>query len=153
MPLPDFNEHGDLPVGVHRVSLEEAVERFGTGSLQRQLVTKRLLRIYQLAFDTGKLDRFIIFGSYVTDKPQPKDVDIILLMKDDFEVVDYDETTQLLFNHAQAQEVFGASVFSLRTVTILLETPDAFVAHWQVKRDHTRRGIIELLITESKELS
>jgi len=42
MALPEFNEFGDLPVGVHRATLEEVLERFGTGTQQRQLVTTRL---------------------------------------------------------------------------------------------------------------
>src|SRR5206468_9439117 len=84
MPLPEFDSHGDLPIGVHRASLDEVLARFGHGTPQRQLVTARLLHVHELASGTGKLERFIIFGSYVTAKPDPNDVDIILVMRDDF---------------------------------------------------------------------
>ena len=52
--------------------------RFGHGTPQRHLVTSRLRHIYALAHVTGKLQRFVIFGSYVTAKLEPNDVDIIL---------------------------------------------------------------------------
>jgi hypothetical protein len=84
MPLPPFDHRGDLPEGVHRAALDEVLARFGQDTPQRQLVTARLLRVYELARKTGKLERFIIFGSYVTAKPAPNDVDIVLIMKDDF---------------------------------------------------------------------
>ena len=66
MPLPTFDSSGDLPEGVYKAALEEVVARFGHGTSQRQLVTARLRRIYELVRATGKLQRFIIFGSYIT---------------------------------------------------------------------------------------
>jgi hypothetical protein len=84
MPLPTFDNRGDLPVGVHQATLGEVVERFGHGTPQRELVTNRLVHIYELAQRTGKLLRFVIFGSYVTDKLEPNDIDILLVMTDDF---------------------------------------------------------------------
>jgi len=69
MPLPAFDEHGDWPVGVHQATLDEVLTRFGHGTPQRQLITTQLVRIYELVRATGKLLRFVIFGSYVTAKP------------------------------------------------------------------------------------
>src|SRR5215472_8878008 len=82
--LHDFNSEGDLPPGVHPATLEEVVSRFGNGSPIREEVTRRLRRIYQLASATGMLQRFVVFGSYVTSKPEPNDVDIVLVMREDF---------------------------------------------------------------------
>lgn len=47
--LPLTNEYGDLPSGVYPATLDDLIEQFGSGSEQRQLVTKRLLHIYALA--------------------------------------------------------------------------------------------------------
>jgi predicted nucleotidyltransferase len=150
MPLPEFNSQGDLPEGVHRATFDETLARFGQGALQRQLVTARLSRIYELARRTGRLERFVIFGSYVTAKPDPNDVDIILVMRDDFREQDLSEETLPVFNHLRAQRELGASVFWIRADVVLLETVDQFVAHWQVKRDLTRRGIIEIILEGSE---
>ena len=43
-----------------------------------------LEHIYALANAGGHLARFIVFGSFVTAKPAPNDVDIFLLMSDSF---------------------------------------------------------------------
>ena len=144
MSLPEFDSQGNLPVAVHRASLDEVVTRFGHGSSQRQLVTTRLIRVYELASSTSKLKRFIIFGSYVTAKPDPNDVDIILIMNDDFTQEECVVEARPLFDHLQAQREFGASVFAIRPSQILLETVDSFITHWQLRRDKGRRGIVEV---------
>ena len=85
MPLPPFNEVGDMPEGVHLASFAEVVARFGGGTEQRREVTARLDRIRQLATSTDSLDRLIVFGSFITAKATPNDVDVVLVMKDDFD--------------------------------------------------------------------
>ena len=144
MALPELNEQGELPPGVHQATIDEVTARFGKGTGQRQDVSDRLKRIYQIARATGKLDRLIIFGSYVTAKPEPNDVDVVLIFSDDFEVSTCSEETRLLLDHGRAADVFGASVFWVRPSLLFLETLEEFVASWQVKRDQTRRGIVEV---------
>lgn len=46
MPLPDFEDSGDLPAGVHRATMSEVLKRFGHGTPQRQLVTASLVRVH-----------------------------------------------------------------------------------------------------------
>ncbi len=152
MSLPPFDSRGDLPAGVHQATLNEVLARFGHATPQRQIVTARLLRIYEIARQTGKLARFVIFGSYVTTKPDPNDVDIILMMRDDFREGDYSEDVLPVFNHLRVQRELGASVFWTRPGAVLLETVDEFIAHWQVKRDRSRRGIVEVVSEVSREV-
>jgi hypothetical protein len=144
MALPEFDESGELPEGIHLASLGEVVARFGVGGAQRRAVCGRLERIYELAKATGGLGRFVIFGSFVTSKPAPNDVDIILIMRDDFDLSACGGESRLLFEHAQAERSFGASVFWIRPALLLSEIADEFIAHWQMKRDGTRRGIVEV---------
>jgi hypothetical protein len=87
MALPTFNEEGDLPPGVYRATLPEVLERFGQGSVQRCAVADRLSRLHQLAVSTGHVARFVVFGSFITAKAGPNDVDVILLMEDNFGMV------------------------------------------------------------------
>jgi len=145
MPLPEFDNKGDLPLGFHPATIKDVVERFGHGTLQREDVTSRLVRVYKIARSTWKLERFVLFGSYVTTKPAPNDIDIILIMRDDFREEDYTEALLPVLDHQRAQSELGASIFWIRSGSILLESVDEFVAHWQVKRDLTRRGIVEIV--------
>ena len=144
MPLPDFNEFGDLPVGRHAASVNEVLTRFGPGTSQRQDVTNRLRRIYSLAVATGHLDRLVIFGSYVSDVAEPNDVDIILVMQSDFAIEECPADCLVLFDHALADEELGASVFWIRPEMLLGEPLEQFLAHWEWKRDGSRRGLVEI---------
>lgn len=144
MPIPDFNETGDLPIGVHACFLNEALARFGESTAQRRVVASRLQRIYKLANAVGRVKRFIVFGSFVTGKSEPQDVDIFLLMHDSFAVSKVTGESRLLFDHLVAQSHFGASVFWIRCLAAL-DGEQTAIEDWQIKRDGTRRGIIEVV--------
>jgi hypothetical protein len=103
------------------------------------------IAFWRLARGTGKLERFIIFGSYITAKPEPNDVDILLVMRDDLQEQDYDPDTFPMFDHLRAQRELGVSLFVIRPGFIIGEEVDQFIAHWQVKRDLSRRGIVEVI--------
>ena len=144
MPLPEFNEFGDLPERIHRASLAETVARFGAGTAQRRAVTVRLQRIYQLAVATSHLDRLVVFGSYVSDVDEPNDVDVILVMRNEFRSEQCPAEMSVLFDHARANDELEASVFWVRPDMLLGEPLEQFLAFWQTKRDGRRRGIVEI---------
>lgn len=144
MPLPEFNEFGDLPEGSHPASLDEVVARFGCGTTQRLAVTERFHRIYQLALATGHVDRLLVFGSYVSDVSEPNDVDVLLVMRNDFRSEDCPAESSVLFDHARANAELGASIFWVRPDMLLGEPLEQFLAFWQIKRDGRRRGVVEI---------
>ncbi len=144
MALPPLTARGDLPPGVHRATLAETVARFGGPSLQRRLVAQRLERIYALARSTGQLARFIVFGPFVTAAPQPNDVDVFLLMDNDFDVRHLTGEVRLLFEHGVAQARFGASIFWLRRLAALGGEEET-IGYWQITRAGYRRGIVEIV--------
>jgi len=107
-----------------------------------------LQRLYSLASDTGHLARFILFGSFVTAKLAPNDVDLFLLMEDSFDASQLSGEAAIVFNHLWAQAYFGASIFWLRRVSALGGEQDA-VEYWQTKRDGARRGVVEVKADDS----
>ena len=141
---PEFNEHGDLPPGVHAATLEEILNHFGT-TPRRTIIARRLERIFQLARSTTHLARFIIFGSFITAKRDPNDVDIFLLMEDSVDVRQVSAEMRLVFDHAAAQNRLGASVFWIRRAAAL-GGEEATIVHWQIKRDGSKRGIVEVTL-------
>jgi len=142
--LPPLGKDGDLPLGIYRVTLRETLRRFGKGSRQRFAVAQRLERIYRVSVGTGRLARFVVFGSFVSAKREPADVDVFLLMEDTFDMRQLSGEARVLFDHAAAQAYFGASVFWLRRLAALGGEEQA-IAGWQIKRDGTCRGIIEIV--------
>ena len=145
MALPPFDRTGDLPPGVHHADLDEVLDRLGGAPAKRRAVAQRLARIYRLAVSTGHLARFIVFGSFVTAKDEPGDVDVFLLMDDAFRVADLTGEARVLFDHQAAQAVLGASVFWVRRLAALGGEDEA-VGYWQVKRDGGKRGIVEIIL-------
>ena len=143
-PLPAFNEDGDLPPGVHQATLADVLERFGRGSVQRCAVADRLNRIYQLAASTGQLARFVVFGSFVTAKTEPNDVDVVLLMEDAFDLASVTGEAALVFQHGEADAHFGASLF-WATCSGALGGEQAMLEYWQVRSEGGRRGIVEIV--------
>lgn len=147
MAIPEFTDSGDLPVGVHLASLPEVLSRFGTGSRRRRILALRVQRAFRIAADTGHLARFVVFGSFVTQKTEPNDVNVFLIMDDNFDVGEQDRESAILFDHTSAQTQFGCSVLWLRRLAAL-GGEEAAIADWQIKRDGTERGIIEITASE-----
>lgn len=92
--------------------------------------------------------RFVVFGSFITAKREPNDIDVFMIMDDDFEVERVVGEVRLLFDHATAQAHFGCSVFWIRRLAAL-GGEQAAIEDWQIKRDGTQRGIVEIISEES----
>jgi|SRR6266511_1680892 len=130
---------------MYRITLREALERFGSGSTQRRIMGQRPERIYHVAQATGHLVRFVVFRSFVTSKLVPNDVDVFLVMEDTFDATHLTGEAQLLFDHAAAQAYFGGSVCWLRRLAALGGEQRA-IEDWQITRDGSRSGIIEIVL-------
>lgn len=144
MALPDLNDSGDLPVGVYLATLAEMMDRFGKGTARRIEVATRLERIWRLASGTQSVARFVVFGSFVSDKPEPNDVDVVLVMADDFDAKLLSGEVRLLFEHGMAQSHFGASIFWYPESASVGFGPLP-IERWQIKRDRALRGIVEIV--------
>ena len=145
MPLPDFDASGDLPPGVHHATLNEVFQRFSSVGGQRRVCTLRFSHVHELAQRTGHLQRFVIFGSYVTAQPNPNDIDVVLVLDDGFRLEECPIESRGLFDHAVAQARYGASIFWIRPGLLIGEGVEDFIGYWQLKRDGSSRGIVEVI--------
>jgi hypothetical protein len=141
---PDFDSNGDLPVDIYRATLSEVIAHFGVSTLQRRLVAQRLTRIYTLARRTGQLARCIIFGSFLTAKREPNDVDIFMLMDDTFDAQQVESEAAMIFDRVAAQHYEGASIFWIRRMAAI-DGEDIAIQYWQTTREQTTRGIVEVI--------
>lgn len=76
--IPEFKKDGNLPKGLHKATLQDVRGIFGTGSARRKLLIGNLENIIELAKSTGKLERVIVWGSFVSNKEFPQDLDFFL---------------------------------------------------------------------------
>lgn len=77
--VPDFDETGCLPPGVHPAPLEEIAARFGRTSEIRRVQMESIRWMVDLAKRAGA-QRIILNGSFTTDIMEPNDVDCVLLI-------------------------------------------------------------------------
>ncbi len=146
-----------MPPGVYPVTLAEALSRFGHGSVQRRLVANRLARVHCLATSTNALARLVVFGSFVTAKPDPRDIDLVLVMEDAFDVNSVSDEVAVIFRHAEADDRLGASVF-WTTRTGAYGGEQAMVEYWQARRKGGLRGILGnspggIMIADDRQLA
>ena len=78
--LPDFNTDGYLEPGLYLVSLEETLARFGSGSVARERLGKLLRLIIERARNYHTIKRVLVWGSFVSNKLEPRDLDYSLIV-------------------------------------------------------------------------
>lgn len=76
--IPDLDENGYLPPGIHLATIEEIEARFGRGSEEREAAMQSLLWLIPICRRAG-IVRLILNGSFVTNAREPRDVDCILV--------------------------------------------------------------------------
>jgi len=77
--IPPLDDNGNLPPGIHLASLEEIDARFGKETELRQVQMQSLRWLVDLAARAG-VQKVVVNGSFVTDVPEPNDVDCALLL-------------------------------------------------------------------------
>jgi hypothetical protein len=141
--LPEFTPEGDLPIGVHAADLQEFRSRFGASTPRRLWLFGRFQVLVELAASTGKLRRVFIWGSFVTAKLVPKDVDALLIMNEDFEVERVPIAARTAFDPIRSKLLFESDVFWARA-SIGEEVLRLWLETYQTTRSFGKRGIVEL---------
>ena len=83
MPIPVLNNDGFLPPWIYDCTLAEVRDRFGRfqGSDQRPRLFARLEELFQAMQRSGLFEALLVDGSFVTSKPAPNDVDLIVVLR------------------------------------------------------------------------
>lgn len=143
MSIPCLNKNGFLPVGLHLATLAELAERFGESTAIRRALLERFLSFVELARHVGAR-RMFVAGSFVTDSPEPGDVDIVIWLSDQFhELVDAGDDKalglELRLLTREPKEAFG--VFDE-------EGWQAWVDFFSLVRGRNdlRRGLVEVIL-------
>jgi hypothetical protein len=98
MPIPKLNEEGLLPVGIHHCTFSELEAAFGRNQWvqdpqtesrrevlcpQRSSLCARLLAYLEELRRAGIDAEVLVDGSFVTAKPDPNDIDLIVVLPAD----------------------------------------------------------------------
>jgi hypothetical protein len=144
--LPEFDNNGNLPVGIHSASPEEIHARFGASSTRRKWLADRFQEIIETAKATGKLRRIFLWGSFVTVREEPNDLDVLLIMSDDFESSEVSGEAELLFDHLKAKMRFTTDLFWTKE-SMPPDILQMWLETYQITKDFERRGIVEVILS------
>jgi hypothetical protein len=144
--LPALNHDGNLPEGIHLATEDEVFARFATPSARRQWLGEQLRRLLALAKSTGQLTRVFLWGSFVTGKEVPNDLDVLLVMDPGVVVEAVPAQAQVVFDHVQARLRFHADVFWTKA-SLDPQVLQLWLDTYQTGKDFTRRGIVEVIVT------
>ncbi|MEG4841112.1 DUF6932 family protein [Microcoleus sp. B9-D4] len=140
--IPEFDENGNLPRGVHFCEWEEFKERFGTTVKRENMIRGLKLAMTQLKAAGART--IYINGSFVTSEETPNDFDACY----DRETVDREYlriNAPRLFNHydrnAQKAKYRGEIFPSDEPVGNYGQNSFEF---FQVDRDKNKKGIIAI---------
>jgi len=142
--LPPLTTERVLPLGVHLAPVPKIITRFGGHNAVRREMAQRLQRILALAHGTGHLRRAFVWGSFVTAKPEPADVDLMFVMSADFQSEQCPPSVRQVFDGEAAERILGATILWTRE-DVPSSLLDAFLEQWQIDRGGRRRGIVEVL--------
>ena len=137
--IPPFDGTGNLPPGIYRAPLDAIEARFCMGEV-RVHWGQVLREIVALAQSTGSVEAIYIFGSFVTDKAAPADLDLFVVMAADFTSEPVGGRPRSLFDRSRAALVWGICLYWMTAQTD--RTP--FLAAWQLRRDGGVRGMVEI---------
>jgi hypothetical protein len=138
--LPKFNEEGYLPMGIHKATLNEIKQRFGSNSSKRKELFESFQSLVRLLEKHKEsIKRFLLNGSYVTSKESPEDFDCILVVKNDFDFNSF-EAKQL----RHSKELFnGHILMAMEEDTINYHDAVDFFGH---DRDKKAKGMVEVIL-------
>ena len=141
--IPPFREDGYLPVGLYQSTLEDAIDRFGTGGKRRRYLTFRLQRWVELSRAVNA-QRLFVDGSFVTSKDEPNDIDAVVLLPPSFRqlIQDGDDAAtelEYMLLTRQPEEIFGAEDENdwYEWLAFFSQTRES---------DHREKGLVEILL-------
>jgi predicted nucleotidyltransferase len=66
------------------ISLDEFAKQYGVSTPRRQFLFNQARMVISLLRATGQVKRAFVFGSFVSEKPNPNDVDFFVAMAEGF---------------------------------------------------------------------
>jgi hypothetical protein len=143
MALPDFRADGMLPPGIHAATLKEVQVRFGSGSEPRQRKADQLATVVEAALSYGTIKRVLVWGSFVSAKVEPNDLDYSLVVSVDHHRRDVAEAHRRFLVPFEARQFYGVDTGYL----VICDYPlDLYVERldFLCQRKRVSCGIVEI---------
>ena len=148
MPIPDIDESGLLPSGIHDCALEEIGVRFGSFQKtdRRPRLYEQLKAYVQEMRSSGSVVAVVIDGSFVTTSQSPADIDLVLVLSKDHDLtVDPSPMQYNVLSSRQVRARYGFDVFVARETS---KEYEEYVEFFQQVRGEPglRKGVLKVEI-------
>ncbi len=148
MSIPELNEDGFLPEGIHETSLEEVRELFGRFRTTdwRPTLFAKLSEFLVAVRSAGLVACIIVNGSFVTAKDEPSDIDLILVVHPDHDFhADLRPFEYNVLSRRRVRGRFRLDILVAREGSVRYEQYVNFFQ--QIKgRPGIRKGILKVLV-------
>lgn len=132
--IPPLRSDGTLPPGAHQAALAEVLSAYPARNPQRQMLNEALSEVVEQLWRLDPTLTILVDGSFVTNKAEPNDVDLLLI------------TTR--YNELTLQQ-YLAQVCPVEAVSIHLyaepHLPSAMLDFFTTTQRGTAKGIIVLI--------
>jgi hypothetical protein len=144
MPIPELNTEGLLPEGVYDCTLDEIGARFGRFQMtdRRIWLFEKLRELVEEERQAGLAIELFVDGSFVNDKPEPNDIDLVIVLPADYNFTSelppfrYNATSQ-----AQVRRRYRFDVYFVRQNSTEYHERRYF---FQKTREDQRKGILRI---------
>jgi hypothetical protein len=149
--IPEFDENGNLPPGVHFCEWEEFQERFGINLTRQRMINGLELAMTQLK--AAGCTKIYIDGSFVTNKLKPGDFDAC--WEDSGVDIDYLESIaptlcNFALQRAEQKSKYKGEIFPANYPAN--DSGSAYIDFFQFDtRTNTRKGIIAIDLQRWKQ--
>ncbi len=142
--LGTFDAAGFLPEGIHTATWAEFVARFAV-TTRRKAILRRVLPAIQHLVDCG-CPAILVGGSFVTEKAEPKDIDILWAVQGvDFDALHPAFVQELGFRWLKFK--FGADIFPADLIEADTREPFPLFFQRVRGRDDRRKGVVAIDLT------
>jgi len=148
MPLPELNDTGHLPPGLHDCVLGEVLDRFASpkSGVRRVQLGVKLQEFVRDVIATECVVEVIVDGSFVTADASPSDIDVLLVVRTGFDRKRLKSSpNNLVFNHTQSRRFYKFDVFWAYQES---RTRSEYLEHFEKVKTATdrRKGVVRILI-------
>jgi len=125
------------------VSLATLRAQYGTATPTRQFLFERLATVINLLHETGHVRRIYLFGSFATETPVPNDVDLFVVMSQDFTTALLSQALVDVFTHDMCRIRYNVDVFWV-TEAVGENQIEAVLSVFSVNRNRQPQPILEV---------
>ena len=97
-----------------------------------------------MARSSGIVDRLVLGGSFVTSKPEPNDIDIVIVLSNDLDIATLTPGQYAVTDRSALRRLLKTGTLDVTTVRSGTSQMDLVLEFFQSTRDNKQVGVVEV---------